>query len=273
MSNVDVKRVEGQVMTVNSYLVRGPSGVVVVDGQLTVSDAGRVRQAVEATGGQLAGVLVTHAHPDHYAGIGHLLDGADVPIVATERVDEIIRRDDAIKDGIVGPMMGAEWPAHRVFPNQTVANDGTVELAGLSFHVRDLGPGESPADSLWWVDEHAMFAGDVSYHQMHSYLADGYYQEWLATIGRLEEELPADVTLFVGHGEPGGLELLASQRRYIETFTAAVGDHLDMDEDGMKAVVVAHMRQLVPSERLQFLMELSIAPVAASLRNRQQSGG
>jgi hypothetical protein len=42
-----IQRIAGQVMPVNSFLVQGPDGVVVVDGMLTVSDAGMVREAVE----------------------------------------------------------------------------------------------------------------------------------------------------------------------------------------------------------------------------------
>jgi hypothetical protein len=35
-----IDRIEGRVMPVNSYLIHGPEGLVLVDGMLTVSDAG-----------------------------------------------------------------------------------------------------------------------------------------------------------------------------------------------------------------------------------------
>jgi hypothetical protein len=44
---VPVMRIEGSVMAVNSYVVEGPGGLVIVDGQLTVSDAGAVRRAAD----------------------------------------------------------------------------------------------------------------------------------------------------------------------------------------------------------------------------------
>jgi glyoxylase-like metal-dependent hydrolase (beta-lactamase superfamily II) len=66
--------------------------VVVVDGMLTVSDAARVRQAIDDSGLPVAGMVVTHPHPDHYAGLAHLVDPDDVAIVATSAVDAIIRR-------------------------------------------------------------------------------------------------------------------------------------------------------------------------------------
>ena len=59
-----IDRIEGRVMAVNSFVIHGPDGVVV----LTVSDAALVREAVTRAGRPLAGVVITHPHPDHYAG-------------------------------------------------------------------------------------------------------------------------------------------------------------------------------------------------------------
>ena len=84
--------------------------------------------------------------------------------------------------------------------------------------------------------------------------------DWLS---RLDRELPAEVTLHVGHGPAGGKELLASQRRYIEAFVAAVAQHADAIEAGDHAPVVDAMKELLPSDDLLFLMDLSIEPVHA----------
>jgi glyoxylase-like metal-dependent hydrolase (beta-lactamase superfamily II) len=262
-----IDRVAGRVMPVNSFLVHGPDGLVVVDGMLTVSDAALVRQAIDEADLPLAGVVITHPHPDHYAGLWHLVGDDDVPIVATRAVDEIIRRDDNIKNDVVGPMMGAEWPTTRRFPNQAVESGGEVRLGGVRLGVEELGPGESHIDSVWHVDHVNLFAGDVAYNGMHAFLADGHWDHWLATLSRLERELPADVTLHVGHGPPAGKEQLAAQRRYIETFVAAVAEHADAIDAGDHAPVIAAMKDLLPSDELLFLMELSIEPVLAAQRS------
>lgn len=114
-------------MAVNSYLVHGPDGLVVVDGQLTVSDATALRDRVAATGRPLVALLVTHAHPDHYAGAA-VVAGDSVPILATAAVDAAIRRDDAEKDAVVGAMMGADWPVRRRFPDHVLESGATVAL-------------------------------------------------------------------------------------------------------------------------------------------------
>jgi len=261
-----IERIEGRVMTVNSYVVHGPDGVVVVDAQLTVDDAAAVRAAVDGSGLPLAGVLVTHPHPDHYAGSATVVAGYDVPIVSTADVDRVIRRDDGLKDDVVGPMMGEQWPAERRFPNQLVAPGDTFELGGLAFAVRDLGAGESHADTLWALDELTLFAGDVAYNQMHAYLADGNHGAWIEQLDRLHASLPEEATLYVGHGDPGTKQLLVAQRRYVEAFVDAVARAADLDADERAEAVTAAMHDVVANDRLLFLMQLSIEPVLAVLR-------
>jgi glyoxylase-like metal-dependent hydrolase (beta-lactamase superfamily II) len=117
-----IDRIAGQVMTVNSFVVHGPDGLVVVDGMLTTSDAALVRQAIDDADVPLAGVVITHPHPDHYAGLTHIVGDDELPIIATSEVAAVIRRDDATKDAIVGPMMGQDWPTRRLFPNHTVGS-------------------------------------------------------------------------------------------------------------------------------------------------------
>jgi hypothetical protein len=78
--------------------------------------------------------------------------------------------------------------------------------------------------------------------------------------------LPADVTLHVGHGPSGGKELLAAQRRYIETFITTVTRNADAIAAGDHTAVVDTMRTLLPSDELLFLMDLSIEPVLAAWR-------
>ena len=190
------------------------------------SPAGAQVEAVAAriddVAAPLAGVVITHPHPDHYAGLASIVGDDDVPIVATSAVDAVIRRDDTLKDGVVGPMLGPEWPSDRRFPNRVVSDGDRIELGGVTLVVDELGPGESHADTMWWLDDTTVFAGDVVYHDMHAYLADGHSVEWLTVLDHLEQRLPHDVTLLVGHGPPAARADLARQRRYIEAFVDAV---------------------------------------------------
>ena len=252
---------------VNAYLLEGERELVAIDSTLTVSGGDTVRERIDEIGKPLAAVLLTHAHPDHYGGAVEVIREAEAPIVATAGVDEVIRRDDAAKEELLRPMFGDEWPVERVFPSQVVEPGAELSFGEIELTVRDLGPGESPHDSVWLLGEDArtVFSGDEANNGMHSYLADGHWESWLTNIDRLRGELPADATLHVGHGEPGGLDLLDRQRGYIERFVEAVRAADWSDAEGAKAEVVAAMSERLPSDDLHLLMELSVEPVAAKL--------
>jgi glyoxylase-like metal-dependent hydrolase (beta-lactamase superfamily II) len=259
-----IERVEGTVMAVNSYLVHGPGGMIVVDGQLTISDARAVHEAAGRAGQAVAGIVVTHPHPDHYAGAG-LIGPPDVPILATAAVANVIRRDDGLKDTIVGPMMGEQWPTRRRFPDQIVEPGSTLSLVGLQLAVHDAGPGESHADTVWSIGNR-WFIGDLLCPHMDAYLADGHYRTWLASLDWLRDNAPAEAIFYPGHGAPAGHEAIARQRAYIEAFIDAVRNNLGADAGQRRDAVLARTRPLVSDHRLQFLAELSIEPVATAVR-------
>ncbi len=246
---------------VNAYVLQSPDGAVVVDATLTVSDGRALRARVDALGVPLRGVVLTHAHPDHYGGLVELVRGLDVPVFAVRGVTEAIIRDDPAKEAILRPMFGDEWARERAFPSRVVADGEVVTLGGIALRVTDLGPGESPHDSLWSLvgEPRTVFSGDVAYDRRHCYLADGQYEGWLRTIARVRAELPAGATLHPGHGEPCGLEVLDWQEGYIAAFLEAVGQLATPD------AVVARMLEYLPSDELRFLMELSVEPLAAAL--------
>jgi glyoxylase-like metal-dependent hydrolase (beta-lactamase superfamily II) len=252
---------------VNAWLVETASGVVAVDGLLQVSAAREMRAGIERLGKPLLAALVTHSHPDHYAGLGEIVAGADVPIYAPQGVIDTVTADDGLKDQIIGPMFGEDWPANRVFPNTPIRDGESVTFDGVKFTVVDLGPSESPHDSPWILgtDERIVFLGDQIYDHRHCFLGDGFYEQWLENIEKLRARFPSDAVFYIGHGGPVGGEMWDWQRGYLETFVAAVSEADWTEPEQAKAAVVARVKEYEPTDELQFLLELSIEPVAQQL--------
>ena len=252
---------------VNAYAVETDSGIVAVDALLTVSESKAMRDWVERTGKPLQAVLLTHSHPDHYAGLAQLVAGDDVAIIAPQGVIDTIVRDDPTKDTIIGPMFGDEWPTERIFPNTPVDDGESVTFDGVAFTVIDLGPSESPHDSPWILGDDAktVFLGDQIYDHKHCFVADGYHEQWLPNIETLRDRFPGDAVFHIGHGGPVGADMWDWQRGYIETFLEAVRGADWSEPENAKAAVVARMKAYEPSDELQVLMELSIEPVAEQL--------
>lgn len=252
---------------VNAYLVETANGVVAVDSLLTVSDSRALRRRLEALGKPLLAVLLTQSHPDHYGGLTELVASDDVPIIAPQGVHDVIRRDDPVKEQILRPMFGDEWAIKRTFPNTTVRDGDQLDFDGASFTVIDLGPSESPHDSPWLLgdDGRTLFLGDQIYDHKHCYLADGFHAEWLTNIETLRSRFPQDAVFHIGHGGPVDARSWDWQRGYIETFIGALNEADWSDPNAARSSIVAAMKTYLPSDELQFLMELSIDPVAAQL--------
>ena len=164
-------------------------------------------------------------------------------------------------------MFGDEWPRERMFPTRIVSDGDTVDLGGTSFTVLDLGPGESPHDSIWFLgdERRTVFLGDQVYDRKHAYLADGFFEEWLGHLDRLQRELPGDATLHVGHGGPvrptGSTSNGCTSRPSSMRSATPTGRNPTTHEPRSSK----RMTTLLPTDELRFLMELSIDPVAAGL--------
>jgi len=257
-----------QPFPVNAYIVEGAEGLVIVDALLTVSASRDLRRQAEAIGKPIKAVLLTHPHPDHYAGLSTVTAGLNLPIIAQAGVDNVVRRDDDEKDRIVGPMFGAEWPKNRAFPNERVSDGARLAFgSGLAFRAVDIGPAESHHDSMFILegDRPAAFIGDLTYDLMHSYMADGEADGWRRAIARFQTELPEDMLLYVGHGAPTTPALLQWQRTYLDKFESAIGAADWQDRTKASEMVVGAMRGYLPTDDLVFLMKLSIEPTAKRL--------
>jgi len=252
---------------VNSYLVEGADGVVVVDAPLLLSDGRAFRARLEALGKPLLGVLVTHPHPDHYNTITELLAGEEVPVIAHRDVDREIRARDDAKRAQWGPMFGDEWPASATYPNRTVVDEESVEFGDLRFTAWDFGPCESETETVWLLgDGDIAFVGDLAFNGTHAYLADGHTDAWLKAIDRADEALAGVHTLYVGHGAPCVPAVLADQRRYLLMVREAIGrlasGRAQLSEDEANRVASV-MERYLPDAPLSWLVGAGASAVAA----------
>lgn len=255
----------------NAYLIETANGVVAVDSTLTVSESTSLRAELDALGKPLLAMLITHAHPDHVAGIGHVVQESGAPVLATAAVLAMMGEIEDAKRALWKPIFHDEWIDHWTYPNRVVVDKETVTFDGVSFRAHDLGAGGDCAAATVWVVEtepRVAFIGDLVLNGTHAYVTDGYILAWLANLERAKVLLAGTTTLYPGHGGAGGFELFDRQREYLLAYCAAVKDlasgRSSLD-DTAKEQLAARMQDYLPGAGLSFLIPLGADAVAAEL--------
>ena len=166
--------VEGQ--TVNAYLV-GTSQLVVVDpGDPSDAAAERLLELARARGATIAGVVLTHADPDHAAGAEALAGRIGVPIFA-------------------GPGAGHDLPHDLV----ELADGERVPVGDIELSVLAT-PGHRADHIALTADEFVLVGDLVGPGPSRSILGPPDGDAWRASLDRLAALGP--VRLLPGHGDP-----------------------------------------------------------------------
>jgi glyoxylase-like metal-dependent hydrolase (beta-lactamase superfamily II) len=262
-----------------AYLVESAHGVVAVDATLTRSESRALRARINALGKPLLAALITHAHPDHVAGLTEVVGAAGTPILALGAVADLMRATEAAKHAQWGPIFKEEWIGQWTYPTQTVRDQDTVTFDGLTYRVHDLGPGgDCDANGIWVLEgePRAAFVGDLVFNGTHVYMADDHVLAWLANLERSRDLLAGVPTLYPGHGAPGGHELLDAQHDYLLAYCRAVkelaGGQPALSAEA-KEQLVARMERFRPGAALGFMITLSADAVATELAAHGPHGG
>lgn len=264
---------------VNAFLIETANGVVVVDSALTVSESEALKARLDSINKPLLAILITHPHPDHVAGIAYLVQASpstassstNVSIISLESVERIMNATEEAKRIQWTPIFKEEWISKWTYPNQNVEDKEAVTFDGLTYRVYDFGPGgDSDANSIWIIENgtKAAFVGDLIFNGHHPYIADDHILDWLKNLDRARDLLSNITTIYPGHGEPGSIDLIDSQKRYLLTYIDAVKDLSGGNStltEGAKRELTQSMEEFLPGAGLSFLIAQSVDPVATEL--------
>lgn len=221
-----------QAFFVNSFIVETENSVVLIDTQFLVSAARSLNAALTAIGKPLAGIIITHPHPDHYNGLPQILSVHPAArICATKATGEGMLATQAVKRATWTPVYGSDYPLQDGSPNEIVEPGCTIRMAGLDFVIDELGPGESSTNCVVHIPEaRVLIASDLIYNDCHPWLAEERTDLWLQQLAAVEKRYSKVPVVYAGHGAQGDAQLFRKQRHYIEDFRQIVASH---QKDGM----------------------------------------
>lgn len=163
-------------------------------------------------------VLVTHGHPDHYAGIGLFkAQWPDAVVWASQATHDTIKNDHYGFNKLAAELAHGNFPDPVVLPDRTFADNETLSIGGATIVTREMGQAESNSSTVYYLPATGdLYAGDLVLNRMHGFFYEGASLANLAVLDRMATLFPNAKTLHPGHGASGPVaEVLARHRPYI----------------------------------------------------------
>ena len=190
---------------VASVIVMGKTDAVLLDAQWTLSNAHRVIAEIAETGKQLTTIYVTHAHPDHYFGLGVIAEAfPSAKSIALPSVAGLINRQFFGKldhwENVIGPTNVC-----RTTVNIEPLKENVFELEGERIEIIPDVIGDLKYNTVVWIPSiSTIYGSDVLFNQAHPFTCEVTAEErrqWIRDIERLEK-MNAEV-IIPGHQKPG----------------------------------------------------------------------
>jgi glyoxylase-like metal-dependent hydrolase (beta-lactamase superfamily II) len=190
---------------VASVIVMGKNDAVLIDTQWTLSNAFRVAAEIAETGKQLKTIYVTHAHPDHYFGLGHIAEAfPQARITSLPEDAQIINKQFFGKLEHWESVIGSSNVCRKEVKIEPLA-ETYLELEGQRLEIIPKIMGDMKYNSAVWIPSIKTIVGsDVLFNQAHPFtceLTSDERQQWIQAIDHLEE-LDAEI-IIPGHQKPG----------------------------------------------------------------------
>lgn len=218
-------------------LVTGATEAVLIDAQYLKDDVRDLGDLIERTGKTLTTIYVTHAHADHYLGIGPLMERfPDAKCVALPHVVEEIKESMELQRGQWALMFGDACVDAGALPDPS--DDKTLYVDGSPLHIIEVKQADIHPTTIVHIPEiDVVVAGDSVYNEIHPMLGlstPEEWQDWLETVALVEKLAPK--VIVAGHRRPDGDDhavdaMIAETRAYIQDFAAAyevAGDAEDL---------------------------------------------
>ena len=173
---------------------------------------------IRDSGRELTHILITHGHPDHYWGLGTILEQFPrAEVLARRGTRDEIANQFAAKWIHWQPMMGADMPLEPVIPE--VFSGDKLLLEGEEIRLIDLPPNEVEHSVAYYVpSRQALIAGDLIFSRMHSYFADlNNPSGWIEALQLVKTAGPIK-TVYPGHGPNGDAGLVDEAIRYMQVY-------------------------------------------------------
>jgi len=232
----------------NSHLIAGRDEGLLIDAQLTRSDALQVVEMIKRSQIERLTVFITHGHPDHYLGLAEILSAFPRARAFSNAATAIaIARDGNKARDYWKRSLGDDIVDRVIIPE--VLRTREIELEGDAIRVIEMrDSSESARPSVLYLRQRGwLFSGDLVYSGVHLWLAEDRPKKWRVALDELGALGQIDM-IYPGHGEAGSAGLLERNRTYLTRFMELTRKTGDAEE------LIEGMEDLYPAHQLPFFL-------------------
>ena len=239
---------------VNSVIIEGADEVMLVDAQLTKTNAERVLQEIKATKKPLSIIYITHEHADHFLGLEVFKEAyPSVRIVANSAVTDRINKVYQEKLDKWQKILGSGATSRVVAISRFDAN--FIEFDGSKIEVLKNIRGDTDENTMLWIPGRGiLIAGDVLFNHMHVYTAETDSEargKWLNSLRKIRDLKP--LVVIPGHSKVGAPLDASTAVDFTENYLLVFEEELKKAKDADS--LINAMKQKFPSSDLLLAIE------------------
>jgi len=238
----------------NSVIIEGTHEVMLVDAQLTKTNAERALQQIRETKKPLSIIYITHEHADHFLGLEVFREAYPrVRIIANaavvDRIDQVYQEKiDKWKK-----ILGSGATSHVVAIEKIDGNFIEFENSKIEL-LKDV-QGDTDENTMLWIPgQRILISGDVLFNGMHVYTAETdnkAREKWLNSLNKVRTLKPSVV--IPGHGKVGAPLDASTAVDFTENYLLAFEEELKKAKDPDSFINT--MKERFPSADLLLALE------------------
>jgi glyoxylase-like metal-dependent hydrolase (beta-lactamase superfamily II) len=238
----------------NSVIIEGEHEVMLIDAQLTKTNAERVLQEIKETKKPLSIIYITHEHADHFLGLEVFRKAyPSVRIIANsavvDRINKVYREKIDKWQKILGSGATSSVVAIEKFDGNFIKFESS-EIEVLK-HIQ----GDTDENTMLWISgQRILIAGDVVVSSMHVYTAETDIKargKWLNSLGKIRELKP--LVVIPGHSKVGAPLDASTAVDFTENYLLVFDEELKKAKDPDS--LINTMKQRFPSADLLLAIE------------------
>jgi glyoxylase-like metal-dependent hydrolase (beta-lactamase superfamily II) len=238
----------------NSTIIEGTHEVMLVDAQLTKTNAEKVLRQIQATKKPLSIIYITHEHADHFLGLEVFKEAYPMArILANSHVADRINNVYQVKIDKWMGILGSGATSHVVPISKYDENYIPFENSRIEI-IKNI-QGDTDENSMLWLPwQKTLIAGDVVFDDMHVYTAETDMSarvRWLNSLRTIRELKPAVV--IPGHSKSGAPLDATSAVTFTESYLLIFEEELKKAKDSDD--LIKAMERQFPSAGLVLAIE------------------